>query len=226
MVKRIAKILLGLTLVPFCLGFLWQLFAMIFSVSYRPDTPYYFVGGGITYLVVHFIFKKPILTYVFGHELTHAFFAMLFGGAVKSFHASDRGGRVTVTKSNFIITLAPYFFPLYTFFTLVLYVIARAAAAGNAAINTLIFFSGASFTFHLMLTMIFLQTDQNDIREEGAVFSYPLIFLFNVIFTAFLIKLYMAKNMDYLRFLAGGIIKGTNMIFYLLTTAYRLIQKT
>lgn len=215
----------GLALVPFCLGFLWQLFSMIFSISYKPQTPYYFAGGAIAYLVVHVLFKKPILTYVFSHELTHAFFAVLFGGTLKSFHASDRGGRVTVTKSNFIITLAPYFFPLYTFFFLVLYLIARAAAAGNTAINTLIFFSGVSFTFHLMLTLIFLQTDQSDIKEQGAVFSYPLIFLFNIFFAAFLINLYMADHEDYLRFLAGGIIKSTNMIVDLFSVAYGLIQK-
>ncbi len=225
MVKRISKILLGLVLVPFCLGFLWQLFAMIFSITYKPSAPYYFAGGGIAYLAFHVLFKKPILTYVFGHELTHAFFAVLFGGSVKSFHASDRGGRVAVTKSNFIITLAPYFFPLYTFFLLVLYLIARASAVGGAAVNALVVFSGASFTFHLMLTFIFLQTDQNDIKEQGAVFSYPLIFLFNIIFTAFLINLYMADHEDYLRFLAGGIIKSTDMIMYVFSMAYGLIQK-
>lgn len=225
MVKRISKILFGLALVPFCLGYFWQLFSMIFSIAYKPQAPYYFAGGAIAYLVVHVLFKKPILTYVFGHELTHAFFAVLFGGALKSFHASDRGGRVTVTKSNFIITLAPYFFPLYTFFFLVLYLLAKATAAGNNTINILIFFSGASFTFHLMLTFIFLQTDQNDIKEHGAVFSYPLIFLFNILFAAFLINLYMADHEEYLKFVAGGIIKSTNMIVDLVSMAYGLIHK-
>jgi hypothetical protein len=225
MVKRTLKILFGLALVPFCLGYLWQLFSMIFSITYRPLTPYYFAGGAIAYLVIHILFKKPILTYVFGHELTHAFFALLFGGSLKSFHASDRGGRVILTKSNFIITLAPYFFPLYTFFIIILYLIARAAAAGSAAINALIFFSGGSFTFHLLLTLLFLQTDQNDIKEQGAVFSYPLILLFNIFFTALLINLYMADHEDYLSFFAGGIIKSTNMIAYVVTMAYGLIQK-
>jgi len=226
MVKNILKILLGLALVPFCLGYLWQLFSMIFSITYKAHTPYYFAGGSIAYLVVHVLFKKPILTYVFGHELTHAFFAMLFGGSLKSFHASDRGGRVTVTKSNFIITLAPYFFPLYTFLILVLYYIARISQAGSSTINTLIFFSGASFTFHLILTLTFLQTDQNDIKEEGTVFSYPLIFLFNILFTAFLVNLYMADHEDYLRFLLGGIIKSIEMIAYLFSMLGGLVQKT
>jgi hypothetical protein len=40
MVKRLVKILLGLALIPFCLGFTWQLGATVFSTAYRPDAPY------------------------------------------------------------------------------------------------------------------------------------------------------------------------------------------
>lgn len=222
--KKIAKILLGLGLVPFCLGFTWQLAATLATVRYKADTPYYFVAGGLAYLAVHLLFKKPIFTYVVGHELTHAFFAVLFGGSVKSIHAGSRGGRVTLTKSNFIITLAPYFFPLYTFIALILYGLARAAGVRGATTVVLIFLSGATFAFHLMLTFIFLHTDQNDIREQGEIFSYPLIYLFNVAFAAFLVYLYLAENMDYLMFLAGGIIKTTDMLALLFLKVCVVVQ--
>jgi hypothetical protein len=214
--KKILKILFGMILVPFCFGFTWQFAAAILTVTYRPDTPYYFIAGGLLYLTIHLLFKKPIFTYVVGHELTHALFAMLFGGSVKSIHASDRGGRVTISKSNFIITLAPYFFPLYTFAALALYWIARIAEARETVSDVLIFVSGATFAFHLVLTFIFLQTDQADIKEHGELFSYPLIYLFNVIFAAFLLNTYLADNMDYLMFLAGGIIKTINMAIFVL----------
>jgi hypothetical protein len=222
--KRILKILFGLSLVPFCMGFAWQFATTVFTVRYRPDTPYYFVAGGLTYLVIHFLFKKPVLTYVIGHELTHAFFALLFGGAVKSIHASERGGRVTITKSNFIITLAPYFFPLYTSLALILYWTARAADARGMTTSILIFLSGATFALHLVLTIVFLQADQNDIREEGAIFSYPLILLFNIAFAAFLMKVYLAVNMDYLSFLSGGIIRTAELLLPLLKKGYAIIH--
>jgi hypothetical protein len=225
MAKKIAKILLGLALVPFCIGFLWQFVSLVFSVTYKPLAPYYFAGGSIAYLTAHVLFKKPILTYVFGHELTHAFFAMLFGGSVKSFQASDRGGKVMVSKSNFLITLAPYFFPLYTFIVFIFSLLARAASSSAGALNTLVFLSGATFTFHLMLTLIFLRTDQNDIREEGAVFSYPLIFLFNILFASFLLYFYLADNMDFLRFLGGGIIKSANLVISLSTAAHGFLSR-
>jgi hypothetical protein len=225
MVKRFVKILLGLALIPFCLGFTWQLGATVFSTAYRPDAPYYFVAGGLSYLALHLLFKKPVFTYVIGHELTHAFFAVLSGGTVKSLQASDRGGRVTVTKSNFMITLAPYFFPLYTFIALLSYGAAIASGAGTTVINTLVFCGGATFTFHLVLTFIFLQTDQSDISEQGALFSYPLIYLFNVAFAALLIGVYLTSDMDYLKFTAGGIIKSTDMILVLGKKAYALFLR-
>ena len=223
MLKRTVKILLGIALIPFCLGFTRQFAATIFSSAYKTGTPYLFLGGGLTYLTVHLFFKKPVFTYVIGHELTHALFAMLFGGSVKSLQAGERGGRVTLTKSNFLITLAPYFFPLYTVIALVLYGAARGAGAGEAASNALIFLSGSTFAFHLVLTFIFLRTDQSDISEQGALFSYPLIYLFNIVFAALLVDIYLVKNRDYSGFLAGGIIKSAEMVAALGKKAYGLL---
>ena len=225
MSKRIAKVLLGILLVPFCLGFTWQFGVTMASGTYKPETPYFFLAGGLAYLTVHLLFKRPIFTYVIAHELTHALFAMLFGGSVKSLHASQRGGKVTVTKSNFIITLAPYFFPLYTFIAIVLYGAALAAKAGPAAINLLVVLGGAAFTFHLVLTMTFLRTDQSDIIEHGTLFSYPLIYLFNIAFAALLIDIYLVSDMDYLRFLMGGIMKSMNLIMQAMTKASVLIGR-
>jgi hypothetical protein len=223
MLNKIFKILLGIVLVPFCVGFTWQFGATVFGITYKREVPYYFLAGGLTYLTAHILFKKPILTYVVGHELTHAFFTMLFGGKIKSFHASDRGGRVTITKSNFIITLAPYFFPLYTFAALVMYWLAVIADVRMAA-GWLVFASGTTYSFHLILTFFFLQTDQNDIKEHGAIFSYPLIYLFNILFAALLIWLLLAENMSYPKFLYGGILKSTDMLSVLFDKLHGIIR--
>jgi hypothetical protein len=223
MLNKIFKILLGIVLVPFCAGFTWQFGATVFGITYKREVPYYFLAGGLTYLTAHILFKKPILTYVVGHELTHAFFTMLFGGKIKSFHASDRGGRVTITKSNFIITLAPYFFPLYTFAALVMYWLAVIADVRMAA-GWLVFASGTTYSFHLILTFFFLQTDQNDIKEHGAIFSYPLIYLFNILFAALLIWLLLAENMSYPKFLYGGILKSTDMLSVLFDKLHGIIR--
>ncbi|OGW18739.1 MAG: hypothetical protein A2X56_01660 [Nitrospirae bacterium GWC2_57_13] len=211
MLMRLFKILLGLALIPACLGFTWQLGETVLSLSYKPHAPWYFLAGTAAYFAAHALFRRPIITYVFGHELTHALFAVLFGGSVKSFHASERGGRVTVTRTNVVITLAPYFFPLYTFAVLALYWLSRLADLRGAE-GWLVLLAGATFAFHLLLTFIFLQSDQDDIREQGAIFSYPLIYLFNVVFAALLVGVLLSEEMDYVRFLAGGIIKSIDMV--------------
>ncbi len=221
MMKKTLSILFGIALVPFCIGFTWQLGMTVSGIRYRPDLPYFFAAGSLVYITLHVLFRKPILTYVFGHELTHALFAVLFGGSVKSFHASERGGRVTITKSNVIITLAPYFFPLYTFIALLLY--GTAVAAGlQGAVGWTVFLAGATFAFHLVLTAVFLQTEQSDVSEYGTIFSFPLIYLFNVAFTALLVRLLLAENMEYLLFLSGGIMKGINVSVLIAGKIYRM----
>lgn len=222
LLARTGKVLLGIALLPFCAGFAWQLAVLSVSVTYQPLVPYWFAGGFILYIAIHFLFKKPILSYVVGHELTHALFAVLFGGSVKAFHASEKGGQVQITKSNFIITLAPYFFPLYTFFALGAYWLARAANAPMLE-PWLVLIAGAAFSFHIILTLIFLQADQNDISEHGTFFSYPLILLFNIVLTALLIRLLLAKDMNYLRFLVDGIMRSIGLIAVAFGKLYRWI---
>jgi hypothetical protein len=211
MSKRIGMILLGAALIPFCIGFLWELAAAVTVVTYRPLVPYWFAGGFLLYLVIHALFRRPILSYVVGHELTHALFAMLFGGSVKAFHVSERGGKVHLTKSNALITLAPYFFPLYTFAALAAYGLARAAGA-RALEPVFVLLAGAAFSFHLVLTVIFLRAGQDDIREHGAFFSYPLIVLINTVLAALLLRVLLARDMDFLSYLGDGIIKSVGLV--------------
>lgn len=225
MINRIIKIALGAALIPFCIGYTWQLGEAFLSTAYKAESAYYFLAGCCIYLTIHVLFKKPLFAYVMGHELTHAFFAVLFGGSVKSFQASDRGGRVIVTKSNILITLAPYFFPIYAVASLMLYGFVRAADANQALINAIIVISGATFTFHVVLTFIFLNTDQNDIAEHGAFFSYPLIYLFNVAFVAIVMGVYLSSNLDYFVFFVNGIIKSVFLIKIIFIKAAELYQR-
>jgi hypothetical protein len=222
--KNALRVVLGIALVPFCIGFGHELASALVTNAYQPLVPYWFAGGALLYLLVHFLFRKPILAYVVGHELTHALFAMLFGGSVKSFHASERGGQVTITKSNFIITLAPYFFPLYTYLALGAYFIARAARA-EALFPWLVLLAGATFAFHLVLTVVFLLEDQKDIQEHGAFFSYPLIVLFNILLTALLVRLLLARDMDFLSYLGNGIIKSLRIYTVGLTDLWVFIVR-
>lgn len=99
---------------------------------------------------------------------------------MKRFRASAAGGHVVVTKNNFVIALAPYFFPLYTVLMVLVFL------AGHWLWNWrnyAVWFHlllGASYGFHVTLTWHILKNTQSDITEQGYLFSAVIIFLGNV----------------------------------------------
>jgi hypothetical protein len=118
--------------------------------------------------------------YVFGHELTHAVWAWVFGGQVKRFRATARGGHVVITKSNFLIALAPYFFPLYAVLVVVCFFAGNFIWGWHGYLAWFHLFLGAAYAFHVTLTAHVLQTRQSDITDQGYLFSAVVLFLGNV----------------------------------------------
>ena len=88
--------------------------------SYGADTVWVpLLAGAACWLVIFLLLPKPMWIYVFGHELTHALWTWLFGGQVKKMKVTSDGGHVVISKTNFLIALAPYFFPLYAVLVIV-----------------------------------------------------------------------------------------------------------
>ena len=65
----------------------------------------------LLWLIAFFGLPRPTLIYVFGHELTHALWVKLMGGRVSEMDCRRDGGYIITNKNNFLIALAPYFFP-------------------------------------------------------------------------------------------------------------------
>jgi hypothetical protein len=150
----------------------------------------YFLAGIVIYLVVHSLFYKPAYFYILGHEVTHALFTWLCGGRVTSFKATLRGGRVTTTKSNFLITLGPYFFPIYTvLIACVYFVVSVVYKLSGECVSAFIFLIGFSWALHLVLTVDFIKMEQPDIVKMGPLFSICLIYIANLIIVAFILSL-------------------------------------
>jgi hypothetical protein len=178
-VTKWIKLLLAVLLLPVCAGAgeaLWR----VVRASGRADTIWEAIlSGAACWVVIYLLLPKPMWVYVFGHELTHVIWTWLMGGRVKKFKASARGGHVIVTKNNFVIALAPYFFPLYAVLVLLVF------AAGDRFWDLhryQIWFHlllGASYGFHVTLTWHILKTTQTDITEQGYLFSAVIIFLGN-----------------------------------------------
>ncbi|MCP4649673.1 MAG: hypothetical protein GY853_06290 [PVC group bacterium] len=182
MLKRLLKILIGIAFLPLCVGITRSLYAILNSLRVVDKLPMFFLAGIIVYVVMHLLVYKPDYLYVLAHESVHAFFALLFGGKIKSFRVTSQGGSVASTKSNFIITLAPYFFPLYTaILSLIFWGICLFWKEAYQYTNIFIFLIGFSLAFHFLMNADSLKTKQPDLVENGYLFSLTLIYIINIL---------------------------------------------
>lgn len=145
--------------------------------------PWFAVGFG-AYLAVQIFLWKPLFLYVMGHELTHALAAVLQGGRADDLHVSTKGGKVLVNRSNFMVNLAPYFFPIYTVGACLVWMVA--ADRFLPFISALV---GFTLAFHFALTLFSLKQHQSDIAEVGWFFALPLILALNVLICLLVLRL-------------------------------------
>lgn len=175
-----AKVILAVLLLPLCAGAVLALLRVLRETGNADTFWVAFIGGAACWLVVFLLLPKPMLVYVFGHELTHALWTWLCGGRVKKFKASAKGGHVVISKSNFLIVLAPYFFPLYVVLVVAGFFLGHVLLGWGRHQLWLHLLVGAAYAFHLTLTWHILQTRQTDITSEGYLFSAVIIFLGNI----------------------------------------------
>ncbi|MDQ6631223.1 MAG: hypothetical protein M3Y82_05635 [Verrucomicrobiota bacterium] len=174
------KFISAILLLPVCVGAVETLWLILRHGGSAETFWVALLAGATCWWVVYLLLPKPMWLYVFGHELTHVVWTWIFGGRVKKFKATSRGGHVVVTKTNFFIGLAPYFFPFYAALIVLIF------ALGHLVWNWpdyLVWFHlliGAAYAFHVTLTWHILKTRQSDITQEGYVFSAVIIFLGNI----------------------------------------------
>ncbi len=175
------KVALAFLLFPLCVGAIGAL-ARVLMIS--GQAKYFWIaatGGAACWFTVYALLPKPMWVYVFGHELTHALWTWLFGGKVKKFKVSALGGHVVITKSNFLIALAPYFFPLYTLLLVGIYGLGNWIWGWKAYSVWFHLLLGVTYAFHLSLTWYALKTEQSDITTQGFFFSAVVIVLGNLL---------------------------------------------
>ena len=140
----------------------------------------------------------PLFIHVMAHELTHLLWAWIFGGKAKKLEVAAGGGKVLINKSNFIISLAPYFFPLYTFIFLVIYAIAK-----EKFLPAIAFLIGVSLSFHIALTLYSLTHSQSDLTEDSNLFfSIVFIYFMNAIVIGLVLSM-LSPSITFLEFFAG-----------------------
>ena len=178
-VPKWIKFIIAILLLPVCAGAARALWLVLRACGGADTTWVPLIAGAACWVVVFFLLPKPMWIYVLGHEFTHALWAWLFGGQVKRMKVTSSGGHVVISKTNFLITLAPYFFPLYAVLVVVVFAIGHLIWDWRGFLVYFHLFVGAAYAFHVTLTFHTLQTRQTDITSQGYLFSAVIIFLGN-----------------------------------------------
>ena len=181
---RWLKLLIALLLLPSCVGVTgaaWQAGRVVLGgTNFGPAMA--FGAGYLLWLLVFIFLPKPVRTYVLGHELTHAAWALLMGARVSGLSVRKSGGQVRTSKTNWAITLAPYFFPFYAMLFMAGFFIAHAIWNLTAYFWILFFLVGLGWSFHVTFTIMVLFTvNQPDVKSQGALFSAVVIYLMNLL---------------------------------------------
>ncbi len=198
--KKIKRFCLAVLLLPACYGVtlgVWKIFSSFKNV---PESSFYFFAGMASYFAFQWVFFRPIRTYVFGHELTHAIATWMSGGKVKHFHVSKKGGHVKVSKSNIFIALAPYVIPLYALLLLAIIFGINYFYPLKAYWQWMLWLLGASIGFHMALTAYALKMDQPDLKTSGKFLSAVVIYLGNAVSIIFMLGVLFPNTVSWKRF--------------------------
>jgi hypothetical protein len=143
------------------------------------------LGGGVVYLCLHYLLRKPERMYLWAHEFTHLFVAKLFLRQVHGFHITSRsGGKVVIDRTNVAIDLAPYAVPLYN----VIALLPATLLSGRYPHARKIYLGAAAFLFvmHLCFSAEGFFDGQPDVRRSGRIFSLALVLLLLMLWTPIL----------------------------------------
>lgn len=189
---RWVKFVVGLFLLP-AVWVLTQTFFTAFARTtvrdafWMTEEFWFFALGSLLWLVAFFGLPRPLLVYVFGHELTHALWVWMMGGQIHRFHVSRDGGHIVTNKTNTWIALAPYFFPIYSLLVIGLYGILAVFFDVSPCRQWLYALVGVTWAFHLSFTCWMIPKGQSDLTYGGTFFSLVLIYLLNLTLLAVLL---------------------------------------
>jgi hypothetical protein len=175
-----------------CLGRLFSEAAT--PAFFRNEAFQAFALGVVAAAIQFFRFKRPVYLYVLGHEATHALFAKLCGGKVLEFNVSRTGGHVVISKNNWLISLSPYFFPIFVVAAALLFSVLgkitdlqRPLLTHWSVVPVLKgawccqFILGALWCYHCCFTYWMIRREQPDLTMNDRFFSLNVIVLANLL---------------------------------------------
>jgi Peptidase M50B-like len=163
----------------FCKPFIQSIYGLGMSFSF---SKYFTVSFVIAFL---FFLKSSSSNLVwlstFRHELVHAIVALLCLKKVDSFNANQSGnGHITYFgRGNILITLSPYFLPIFSIVTLGVYMVA--SITSNPIILILL---GIVLAFEVRSFLSDTKGHQPDLNQNGVYFSMCFIVMMNLMISS------------------------------------------
>jgi hypothetical protein len=191
---RWVKFVIAIFLLPLC-AILTQTFFTVFAratVTHRlwaAEEFWFFSLGAVLWLIAFFGLPRPMLVYVFGHELTHALWVWIMGGRVTRFRVGREGGHIVTDRNNFWIALAPYFFPLYSLLVIGVYGALGLFFDVQPYGRLLYALIGVTWAFHFTFTCWMIPKKQTDLTDQGTFFSLVVIYLMNLLLLSVMLAL-------------------------------------
>lgn len=196
--RRLLRWSLAVALLPLCWVTAWTLLSQFSQAKFSLEnvekafwlsTEFWYFATGALLMVGWFwsgLFQSFFLyLYVLGHELTHAFFVLVYRGKVTEFHVSSEGGYITTNKTNLVIALSPYFVPFWSAVFATIYAITRHFSGSSSEWDRVFYAAmGLTWAFHMVWTIWMIPRDQPDLKENGTFLSLVVIFLANLLVLA------------------------------------------
>jgi hypothetical protein len=195
---RWVKFVIAIFLLPLC-AILTQTFFTVFARAtvtqrlWAAEEFWFFSLGAVLWLIAFFGLPRPMLIYVFGHELTHALWVLLMGGRVSRFRVGRDGGHIVTDRNNFWIALAPYFFPLYSLIVIGIYGALGLFLDVQPYGRLLYALIGVTWAFHFTFTCWMIPKKQTDLTDQGTFFSLVVIYLMNLLLLSVMLALASAE---------------------------------
>jgi len=171
-------------------------FSLKFFAVLKMENIYLSVG------LVFFVFSKTMMDasvrtsmQVIAHEFSHSFFALLTFHKVKNIriHPDDTGGEMEFKGyGNWLIIIAPYFFPLFC----IIFMVLMNFFAKQYIFNVIL---GYFLGYHIDTVLSQIHPEQTDLKKVG----YPFCFLFLPGMNLLTIGCILAFNLENL----NGVIK-------------------
>lgn len=142
-------------------------------------------GVGCLLMVLLYLWKgrSLMVLYVFAHEMTHAVAGLCCFAKIHKISIGKSGGYVQLSKSNLVITLAPYCVPFYLLCGILLYILQQIFVPDVLPFAVWATLFGFLTAFHVLFTADALLTvSQPDTHEYGRCFSWWLIVVTNLFF--------------------------------------------